>query len=87
MNPGRDLYSTNRNKALCRQPVWRWLFHDQYGIVNWSLTGLGLSGFEGYAWFNQRLSAFIAIGLMSLPIHRARPPARRPLRPPRSRSF
>lgn len=49
---------------LAAATVWQWLFHDQYGIVNWTLAGLGLSGFEGYAWFNQRLSAFIAIGVV-----------------------
>jgi ABC-type sugar transport system permease subunit len=49
---------------LAAATVWQWLFHDQYGIVNWFLTGIGLSGFEGYAWFNQRLSAFVAIGVV-----------------------
>ncbi|MGH8975875.1 MAG: carbohydrate ABC transporter permease [Acidimicrobiia bacterium] len=39
--------------------VWRWMFHDQYGLVNWVLPG-----FEGYAWFNHRLSAFFAIGVV-----------------------
>lgn len=39
--------------------VWRWMFHDQYGLVNWILPG-----FEGFAWFNQRLTAFLAIGVV-----------------------
>jgi ABC-type sugar transport system permease subunit len=39
--------------------VWRWMFHDQYGLVNWVLPG-----FEGFAWFNHRLSAFFAIGVV-----------------------
>ncbi|MGH8777322.1 MAG: carbohydrate ABC transporter permease [Jiangellaceae bacterium] len=44
--------------------VWDWLFHDQYGIANWALTSVGLSGFDGFAWFNQRSTAFIVIGLV-----------------------
>ena len=43
--------------------VWRWLFNDQYGVVNWALSTIGLSQFSGYAWFNSVLSAFFAIGL------------------------
>lgn len=44
--------------------VWRWMFNDQYGLVNWMLSGIGLSFFEGFAWLNQPLSAFIAIGIV-----------------------
>lgn len=43
--------------------VWRWLFHDQYGVVNWLLVTVGLDGFDGFAWFTSRLPAFLAIGL------------------------
>jgi N,N'-diacetylchitobiose transport system permease protein len=39
--------------------VWRWLFDDQYGLVNWALPG-----FEGHAWFNSRGWAFLAIGVV-----------------------
>ena len=39
--------------------VWRWMFHDQYGLVNWVLPG-----FEGFSWFNERLTAFFAIGVV-----------------------
>lgn len=42
--------------------VWRWLFNDQYGVVNWLLTTVGLDRFAGYAWFNYPIPAFIAIG-------------------------
>jgi N,N'-diacetylchitobiose transport system permease protein len=43
--------------------VWRWMFDDQYGLVNWALSGLSHS-FVGFSWFNQRLPAFIAIGVV-----------------------
>jgi N,N'-diacetylchitobiose transport system permease protein len=38
--------------------VWKWLFHDQYGILNWVL------GLEGYAWLNRWPTAFLVIGLV-----------------------
>lgn len=44
--------------------VWRWLFNDQYGLVNWMLAGLGAEGMRGFAWFNDRLPAFVAIGVV-----------------------
>ena len=43
--------------------VWRWMFDDQYGLVNWMLSGLSHS-FVGFSWFNERLPAFIAIGVV-----------------------
>jgi ABC-type sugar transport system permease subunit len=44
--------------------VWRWMFHDQYGLVNWALTSLGLEAFDGFPWFNDRYTAFFAIGVV-----------------------
>lgn len=44
--------------------VWTWMFNDQYGIVNWMLSTLGLGFFEGFAWLNSALPAFIAIGVV-----------------------
>ena len=44
--------------------LWRWMFHDQYGAVNWALASLGATGFEGYPWFNSPLPAFVAIGIV-----------------------
>ena len=43
--------------------VWRWMFDDQYGLVNWMLSGLS-PAFVGFSWFNERLPAFIAIGVV-----------------------
>lgn len=42
--------------------VWQWIFHDQYGIVNWLLVTVGVESFDGYAWFASRIPAFVAIG-------------------------
>jgi ABC-type sugar transport system permease subunit len=44
--------------------VWRWIFHDQYGVLNWALSSLGLSSFDGFAWFNNWFTAFVVIGVV-----------------------
>lgn len=44
--------------------VWKWIFNDQYGILNWALSSLGLSSFDGYAWFNNWFTAFVVIGVV-----------------------
>ncbi len=44
--------------------VWRWMFNDQYGIANYFLSSIGLSMFEGYAWFNSSFTAFTVIFFM-----------------------
>jgi N,N'-diacetylchitobiose transport system permease protein len=47
--------------AIAASAIWRWLFNDRYGFVNWGLTQLGFSHFKDYAWFADRNSAFVAI--------------------------
>ena len=47
--------------AIAASSVWRWMFNDQYGLVNWVLVRLGASSFEEYSWFTDRLPAFAAI--------------------------
>ncbi|MGH2770124.1 MAG: carbohydrate ABC transporter permease, partial [Actinomycetota bacterium] len=44
--------------------VWRWLFDDRYGLINWALASMGAEFFDGFAWFNARLPAFAAIGMV-----------------------
>ncbi len=44
--------------------VWRWIFNDQYGVLNWLLSSVGLTGFDGFAWFNNWLTAFVVIGIV-----------------------
>ncbi|MFE0701815.1 carbohydrate ABC transporter permease [Streptomyces sp. NPDC058872] len=41
--------------------VFQWLFHSRFGIVNEVLTGLGLTSFEGYAWFAHGGAAFAIV--------------------------
>ncbi|HEX6195183.1 MAG TPA: sugar ABC transporter permease [Jiangellaceae bacterium] len=44
--------------------VWRWIFNDQYGVLNWMLSSLGFSSLDGYSWFNNWLTAFTVIGVV-----------------------
>ncbi|MEV4134108.1 sugar ABC transporter permease [Dactylosporangium sp. NPDC049742] len=42
--------------------VWKWLFDDQYGVVNWLLVNwFGLDSFKGYSWFSTGTPAMVAI--------------------------
>jgi ABC-type sugar transport system permease subunit len=41
--------------------IWKWMFNDQYGVVNWALTSVGLKGFHGFAWFNSGFTSLVAI--------------------------
>ncbi|MEV7110240.1 carbohydrate ABC transporter permease [Streptomyces anulatus] len=38
--------------------VFQWLFHSEFGIVNWSLTSLGFESFDRYPWFADGTAAF-----------------------------
>jgi ABC-type sugar transport system permease subunit len=50
--------------AVAASIVWQWMFHDQYGIINYGLTSAGLEQFAGFPWFNNRYTAFFAIGMV-----------------------
>jgi N,N'-diacetylchitobiose transport system permease protein len=50
--------------AIAASSVWRWLFNDQYGLVNWALVRIGVDTFQDYSWFTDRLPAFAAILLV-----------------------
>ncbi|WP_329473711.1 sugar ABC transporter permease [Streptomyces sp. NBC_01723] len=41
--------------------VFQWLFHSEFGIVNETLTGLGLDSYEGYTWFAHGGTAFAIV--------------------------
>jgi N,N'-diacetylchitobiose transport system permease protein len=47
--------------ALAASAIWKWLFDDSYGFVNWALVELGFSQFKDYAWFASRNSAYVSI--------------------------
>lgn len=43
--------------------VWKWMFNDQFGVVNWALTAIGLDSFKGYSWF---LDPIVAFGVITV---------------------
>jgi N,N'-diacetylchitobiose transport system permease protein len=47
--------------ALAASAIWKWLFDDSYGFVNWALVELGFTQFKDYAWFASRNSAYVSI--------------------------
>jgi N,N'-diacetylchitobiose transport system permease protein len=47
--------------ALAASSIFKWLFDDRYGFVNWALVKLGLHHFHDYAWFADRNSAYVAM--------------------------
>ncbi|GGX68571.1 sugar transporter [Streptomyces hiroshimensis] len=47
--------------AVTGSTVWLFLFDPDFGPVDKALTGIGLSGFEGYAWTYDRYSAFALV--------------------------
>lgn len=47
--------------ALAASAIWKWLFDARYGFVNWGLVNLGFDGFQDYAWFADRETAYVAI--------------------------
>jgi N,N'-diacetylchitobiose transport system permease protein len=47
--------------ALAASSIFKWLFDDRYGFVNWALVNLGFDHFKDYAWFADRNSAYVAM--------------------------
>ncbi|WP_411104834.1 carbohydrate ABC transporter permease [Streptomyces sp. cmx-4-9] len=41
--------------------VFQWLFHSEFGVVNWALTSLGAESFERYPWFANGTAAYAII--------------------------
>lgn len=41
--------------------VFQWLFHSEFGIVNWALTSVGFDSFDRYPWFANGTAAFVIL--------------------------
>jgi N,N'-diacetylchitobiose transport system permease protein len=58
--------------VLSSLTVWQWLFNTRTGVVNWLLSSIGLTQFEGYAWFFDATTFFLIAGAvviwMSVPL-------------------
>jgi N,N'-diacetylchitobiose transport system permease protein len=50
--------------AVAAGTIWEWLFDARYGLVNTFLSYLPGVDMIGFAWFNNRWTAFLAIGIV-----------------------
>ena len=41
--------------------LWKWIYDDQYGILNYFLCGLGFQGFSGYGWLINSATSLLAV--------------------------
>ncbi|MGE5577061.1 MAG: carbohydrate ABC transporter permease [Syntrophothermus sp.] len=41
--------------------VWKWIFNDQYGILNYFLVLLGFDQFKEFSWFSTQMRAFTSV--------------------------
>lgn len=44
--------------------VWKWIFDDQNGVLNWVLASIGLDQFAHFNWFIDPLRAFAVITVL-----------------------
>ncbi|MEG8277196.1 carbohydrate ABC transporter permease [Streptomyces sp. AHA2] len=50
--------------VIAATTVFQWLFHSEFGIVNWALQHLGFSSFDRYPWFAHGPAAFTILVLL-----------------------
>ncbi|MFE6409938.1 carbohydrate ABC transporter permease [Streptomyces sp. NPDC057837] len=50
--------------VIAATTVFQWLFHSEFGIVNWTLRHLGLTSFDRYPWFAHGPAAFTILVLL-----------------------
>ncbi len=57
--------------VIAAMTAWQWLFDTRYGVINWSLQKIGLSGFDQHNWLIDPLSfyfvATVIVVWMSVP--------------------
>ncbi|MFI6033268.1 carbohydrate ABC transporter permease [Streptomyces sp. NPDC051315] len=50
--------------VIAATTVFQWLFHSEFGIVNWTLRQLGFASFDRYPWFAHGPAAFTILVLL-----------------------
>jgi N,N'-diacetylchitobiose transport system permease protein len=50
--------------VIAATTVFQWLFHSEFGVVNWALQQLGFSSFDRYPWFAHGPAAFTILVLL-----------------------
>lgn len=57
--------------VIAAMTVWQWLFDSRYGLINWTLTTLGVGDFTRHNWLIEPLSFFfvatVIVTWMSVP--------------------
>jgi N,N'-diacetylchitobiose transport system permease protein len=41
--------------------LWRWIYDDQYGILNFCLNAVGLKAFASFSWLGNAIPALVAV--------------------------
>lgn len=41
--------------------IWKWIYHDQYGILNHLLSSMGLESFSNFGWLINPATALLAV--------------------------
>ncbi|MDO5736984.1 MAG: sugar ABC transporter permease [Propionibacteriaceae bacterium] len=44
--------------------VWQWIFDTRYGLVNWALVRVGLTGFDNHSWLAEPASLLTVAGVV-----------------------
>lgn len=44
--------------------IFRWLFDEQFGVVNWLMRTLGFAGYEQHNWFETGFSTLVIVTLL-----------------------
>lgn len=50
--------------AVAATTIWRYMFNDQYGVINWALVRLGFDGFRDHSWLTDRWSGLAAVAVV-----------------------
>jgi N,N'-diacetylchitobiose transport system permease protein len=50
--------------SVAATSTFKYMFNDQYGVINWAGSSLGISSLDGYAWLTGRWSALAAVAVV-----------------------
>ncbi|MDB5529461.1 MAG: hypothetical protein JWR51_2564 [Devosia sp.] len=49
--------------VLVTMVIWQWLFDARYGLINWVLSHIGLTGMAGFPWTSTPMGVFTIAGI------------------------
>ena len=50
--------------SVAATSTFKYMFNDQYGVINWAGSSLGISSLDGYAWLTGRWSGLAAVAFV-----------------------